>query len=214
MMNFLSYIFPQKIDSVTSKFNGKIDVYESFGKKYIEVGGLMQSGSFVEKIFAKGFQKLKLHKLVPQKILLLGLGGGSVVHLLRAYFPLAHIIGIEIDPVMINLGRKHFKLQEVRNLEIKIEDIFKKSVTNKHKFDLVIVDIFKGYVVPQEIANPAFLKYLSNLIDKNGILIFNHLYFRNYISEAKLFLDKLQKIFQDVKGVKVYSNLIIQARHL
>ena len=208
-MSFLSYIFPQKLVSIPSNFNGNIDVVESFGKKYIEVGGLMQSGNFVEKIFRKGLQKLKLDKENLSHILIIGVGGGSFVRVCQNLFPKARIVGVEIDPKMVELGEKFLHFHPESAMQIIIADIFQRPLDKTQIFDLIFVDIYQGYAIHREAEDAKFLKYLASKTKKNGVLIFNRLYFQKYISEANYFLDKLQGIFQDVKSVKVYSNLLI-----
>ena len=63
-----------------------------------------------------------------KKILVLGLGAGSIVKVINKYFPKSKITAVEIDPMMVEIGKKHFDLEKARNLEIIIGDAFNTSL--------------------------------------------------------------------------------------
>lgn len=212
-MRLLSYLFPQNIETYNSNYNGKILVKEFFGRKYIEVGGLMQSGRLIEQLFNKGFRYFHLKKQVGiQNILLLGVGGGTLVQLFRKYFPKAAITGVEIDSVIIEVGKQHFSLENSDLVHIVINNAFDTSLSFPQKFDLIFVDLFHGYEIPEQLSDAHFLKKVQGLLTKNGMVIFNRLYFQKYISEAELFLDKVKKIYHSVDTVTHFCNILIKAQ--
>ncbi len=211
-MNIFSFFYPVTIASFKSKYNNEILVKEFLGKKYIEVEGLMQSGRIVTDLFKKGFKKLEITSSINIKsILLMGLGGGTVIKTLQNLFPDAEISAIDIDPVMVLISKEHFDL-DVDKISIKIGDVFDPKFRFGNNYDLIIVDVFKGYIIPEKLGEKKFLAKLKSSLSKNGMVIFNRLYFQKYVSEADQFLDKVEEIFQDVKRTKVYLNLLIRAR--
>ncbi len=180
-MEILSYFFPRKLASYPSPFNGLISVYKFLGRTYIEVGRLTQTGRVVERIFKKAMKHFRLVKIEAKKILLLGLGGGSLVALCNKLYPNAHITAVDIDSVMVEVGRTHFRLNEYKNLSIVVADIFAKDPRIEGPFDLILIDVFRGYEVPYKLGETEFLKYLSSLLATQGSMIFNRLYIQNYI---------------------------------
>src|SRR5688572_9731060 len=123
-MNVFSFLFPIKIKSFFSTYNGKINIIEFFGNKSIEVDGLMQSGPLLKKIFLRSFKQFKLSKRQDiKKILLLGLGGGTLVRILREMYPESFIHVIEIDPIMKDIAKKYFGLDELKNVKVTIGDV-------------------------------------------------------------------------------------------
>ncbi|MFH0864147.1 MAG: methyltransferase domain-containing protein [Candidatus Gottesmanbacteria bacterium] len=149
------------------------------------------------------------------KILLLGVGGGSLVKLLNKYFPDAKVIGVEIDSLMINLGKKYLELEKAKNFEIIIDDAenyVQSSINYKQNFDLIFVDMYKGDKVPENLENINFLQNLKNILSINGLVIFNRLYYKNHIFEANIFLDKLKKIFNDLRCKKIYTNIFLYCK--
>lgn len=213
-MTIISYIFPQKIAEFTSKFNGKIFVKEFFGKKYIEVGGLQQSGRIPENLFDRGLRVLlkDRHHTEIKKILLLGIGGGTLIRILRKKYPTASIVGVEIDPVMVEVAKIYFVLDKFSNLQIIIGDVFDKNLDLGRNYDLIVVDLFRGYEIPQRLSDIIFLLSLRRRLRDKGTIIFNRLYFQKYKTEADKFLNIVRENFQVVKTFRNYFNILIQTR--
>ena len=185
---------PNKIlETRTSKFNGKIRVKKSWGLgTYLEVGGLTQSGWILEKIWGQALKEITNYKLQITNILVLGLGGGSVLKPLKKYWPKAKITGVDIDPVMVKLGQKYLNLD--KSVQIVISDAFS-YMRHATGYDLVIVDLYHGKDFPQKFESDKFLKKLS----KNKLVIINRAW--NKRDNGLLIVDfreKLQKYFRDV----------------
>lgn len=212
-MDLMSMIFPQVRARYQSQFNGEIKVVEFYGMKYLDVGGLMQSGRVVEEIFAQGLQKYcKSHPAYAAKnVLVLGLGGGSVLTAIHKYFPEAHIQGVEIDPQIIRAGREHFELDSHVNFTVKIADALDLRTNLGKNYDLIIVDMFTGYAVPQKVSTKSFLNRLRRLLSSKGIVVFNRLYFKEHKEEADQFAEKVRQSFAKVEMQPVKSNMLLFA---
>ncbi|MFZ3301906.1 MAG: class I SAM-dependent methyltransferase [Microgenomates group bacterium] len=182
-----------------SKYNGHLRVLRTWGMgNYIQAGGLTQSGGIVESIWKSTLKIVKNKEI--KSILILGLGGGTLGKLLRNKYPNAKITGVEIDPIMIELGKKYLDLDKY-NIDIKIED------TNKFKFgeyDLVIVDMYSGDNFPKEFESEKFLKKLT----KFKTVIINRLYFGDKRPDTVRFGNKLEKIFSKVTWFYPEANLM------
>ncbi|HBR71951.1 MAG TPA: hypothetical protein DEA27_04110 [Candidatus Moranbacteria bacterium] len=131
-------------------------------------------------------------------ILILGLGGGTVSKLLRNKYPDAKITGVEIDPLMIELGKKYLDLDKY-DIDIQIADAFVFLKNNRKKYDLVIVDTYLGDKVV-EIAR-------SDLAI-NGVTIFNRLYYGDKRPDTVRFGNRLEKIFKKVTWFYPEANLM------
>lgn len=212
-MSWKSYLIPQTIVEVESSFNGKVRVIESIGKYYLDAGGLMQSGNFLVQTWSKALKKLHVTKLPVKSVLILGLGGGSFIKVVRKYFLKAHITAIDIDPVIVDLGKKYLGLIENADTDIKITDAknyVEQAYKQKKQFDLVFVDMYQGFAIPDFVEQEAFLRKLYALKSTNGTVIFNRLYFQKYKIEASKFLDKLRRMFNHIDESHVFANLIIK----
>ena len=185
-----------------SKFNKNIKVVKSLGLgTYIQIEGLTQSGGIVEVIWKKTLKKLEKKYSEIKTCLILGLGGGTVGKLVKKYWPEVEITGVEIDPLMVELGEKYLNLKGVK---VVLEDAGEFIRKNKKVFDLVIVDLYVGDEFPQKFEEVNFLKRLT----KNKIVVFNRLYYGEKRKEAVRFGNRLEKIFKKVEWIYPEANLM------
>src|SRR3990167_7141257 len=103
-MSWLSYFYPQTVGRFTSFYNKDIRVVEEQGRYKILVNGSRQSGPYIEMLWRKALSSFSITKNLPVKrILVLGVAGGNLIHLLRKMYPSASIVGVDIDQVMIDI---------------------------------------------------------------------------------------------------------------
>jgi spermidine synthase len=189
------------LEEEKSKFNGNLRVVKSFGLgTYIQAEGLTQSGGVVEGIWKQTLRQVKDKRQEVKNVLILGLGGGTVAKLIRKFWPEAKITGVDIDPTIVELGQKYLGLDEV-DVDIKIQDAAKPI---PDRFDLVIVDLYRGDQFPKEFGDERFLKSLT----KNKLVVFNRLYYKDKKLLAEEFGKKLQKFFRNVEYFYPEANLM------
>ncbi|MFZ2202328.1 MAG: hypothetical protein WAV56_02915, partial [Microgenomates group bacterium] len=82
-MSLVSLFTPETIKTYHSDFNGEIKLIRFADDLRLDVGGLTQSGNVMVGIFNIGLTHLLPKDYHPESILLLGLGGGSVIKYLR-----------------------------------------------------------------------------------------------------------------------------------
>lgn len=205
---FRGYVVLEEADSPV---NGKIQVRDEllWGKK-LTVDGLSQSEGPVKEVWCEGLKTFKkTNKKDPKDVLILGLGAGTAARLILQFFPNSRILGIEIDPEMIRLGKKYFYLEESKNLEIMIKDAihFDNSNYRTKAFDLILVDMYIGDKVPPAAESDDFLNSAKKLLTRDGMIIFNRLYYGfQKKKEAEQFENKLKKIFQQVEIKETWAN--------
>jgi len=181
-----------------SKFNGEVLVKKTLGLgTYIQAGGITQSGKIIENIWKPALKKLKAKNV--RNCLILGLGGGTVAKLVRWYWPDSEILGVEIDPLMVEFGNKYIDLEKY-DIEVKIIDANK--FRNKTKFDLILIDLYQGKKFPKEFEKVEFLKKIKSMLKKSGKIAINRL------EESNDFEKKLRSVYSDVEIVKPLANTI------
>lgn len=192
------------MEARTSKFNKNIKVIKSLGfGTYIQVNGLTQSGGVVESIWREILKKIKTEKI--KTILIMGLGGGTLAKLLRKKYPNAKITGVEIDPMMIELGKNYLGLGQY-NVEIIIQDGYR---FKKGKYDLIIVDTYCGDNYPKKFESEFFLNNIKKLLSSSGIVIFNRLFFKEKKIDAFRFENSLKRKFDCVNTIYPQANMMI-----
>jgi spermidine synthase len=202
------------IFETTSPVNGKIQVVEDLFEKRLVVGGLTQSGGQVERLWKKALSATSFQLSVINRVLILGLGAGTLAKLVSQKWPRAKITGIEIDPKIIKLGKKYFALDKIPNLQITISDAaeFVSSCTLTPKpYTLVFLDLYISDQFPSQCETEKFLKNLTNLLAPGGLVAFNRLFYKEHKEKAEVFLNKLRGIFETVRRKKIGGNLLILA---
>jgi spermidine synthase len=200
------------IEEKESSINGNIKVVKSLGLGvYIQVEGLTQSGGVVEDVWQQTLKKVKKDctKLLKIKnVLILGFGGGSAAMLVKKYWPNANIKGVDIDPVMVDLGKKHLGLKNV-NVSIKdAEEFIEDSLKNNKKFDLILVDTYLGESFPVRFEKDDFIKLVKRSLSNGGVAVFNRLYWDEKRKLAHRFEEKLERIFEKVERFYPEANLM------
>lgn len=201
-------IFPRTVYKTESKISGEVEVKEQIGNYTLHVGGLIQSGGIIEGIWKKALKILQYSNgPIFQNVLVLGLGGGTVVQLIKAHYPKAKITGIEIDPEIIKIGKKFFGLEKTENLKIINADAIKWAAGfQDSKFDLILVDLYIGGNFPEKVASDKFLKKLKKLLSEEGRIIFNRLISPS--EDLAGFEGKLRRHFSSLEIIETYTNLL------
>jgi spermidine synthase len=197
------------LEELISSTLGKISVIREPEGITIKAGGISQSGWLIAKIWDKPLENVKRIRPSIIKILVLGLGAGSLVQILVKYWKNAKVLGIDIDPVMIELGKKYMGIKDIQNLEIIQEDVEKWiKKPSQGCFDLILVDLCIGNTIPRNFTTREFAKRLSCLLIEKGIVIFNHLYYywEDKVDSEKLY-ENILKIFSKIEKEYSESNL-------
>ena len=216
-MSWVSYIMPQTIARYSSRYNQDIRVLEEKGKKKLLVNGSRQSGEYVRKLWQHAFCAFGI---IPspdvRRILVLGVAGGTVIHLLHALYPDAVIDGVDIDGQMLEIGRKYFGLDGMECLTLVESDakafLGKSARANKH-WDMILVDTHVGPEVPEFVSDERFLTLIRRSLAPRGMVMINYLRELQYLALSDKLRQKLKKIFPDVDETDMYFNRFFCCRH-
>lgn len=200
------------LEEKESKFNGHLRVVKTWGMgTYIQAEGLTQSGGIVESIWKETFRKIHNSKFIIHNSLILGLGGGTVAKLIRKNYPTAKITGIDIDPLMVDLGNKYLDLQKYK-VKIIISDASNLPNHPNQKYDLIVVDLYNGDKFPKTFATKNYIHLIRTVLQSNGVVVFNRLYFKEKKAEAEKFGDRLKRVFKKVESFRPVSNIMYICR--
>ncbi|ASP47513.1 spermidine synthase [Cognaticolwellia beringensis] len=112
----------------------------------------------------------------PERILIIGLGGGTMSNTLHQIYPKATITNVEIDPAVIKVARNYFSFFENDHITAVAQDgrIFvKRESIKKQQYDWIILDAFNGDYIPEHLMTQEFLQEAKNLLSDNGVLAAN-----------------------------------------
>ena len=99
---------------------------------------------------------------------------------------------MEIDPVMLRIGRQYFDLDKIPNLKILNLDAKSYLLKTKDKFNVILIDLYLGDQVPEFVYSPKFLEKLGQL---GQLVIFNHLFYDDAKRQKAEELIKTQEDF-------------------
>lgn len=196
------------LEVVKSFHNGEIKVIKDLQGIRIIVGGISQSGWLVRQVWETGIREAAKEVISPERVLILGLGGGSAVEAVVKHWKNAEIVGIDIDAQMVEMGKKYLGLGKFKQLDIIIVDAKNWIKHQKSEYDVVLVDMFKGVDIPEYFKSEKFLKEVKRVVKPKGVVLFNHLYSSSEKEEAKNLHKKLQKIFKKVVKIYPEANII------
>ncbi len=111
-----------------------------------------------------------------RRILVLGVGGGTVIHLLQRFLQPEEIIGVELNPVHLQVARDFFDISpEMASLH-EADAVQWLNDYNGPAFDMIIDDLFGNDNIGLDRAVPADTAWCSTLLrnlNRNGVLVMN-----------------------------------------
>jgi spermidine synthase len=102
----------------------------------------------------------------------LGLAGGTIAHVFQTQLPSVAVTGVELDPDVIDLGRRHFTLNDP-NLTIVNDDARVFLARGRSRFDALAVDVFRPPHVPFPCATREFFALARERLAPGGALMMN-----------------------------------------
>lgn len=219
---------PKVIYETDSKYNGHIQIVEFSDVRRVVVDGYTQSVSphakQVQRLYwGKVIQILKENFSTLNNVLLLGLGGGTLPHLISQNFPGVYITSVEIDQTMVDIANQYFNLGAVQNLRVIVDDALRVVIEpnkygfSEHGFNALIVDIYSGEKYPDLGKSGNFIAAVKNLVAPGGLVIFNRIYREHHQDEVNTFIDYVSDFFENVKNLVVAGhtnsdNVLIYAK--
>lgn len=173
LWRLLSYVWPVRLARYHGAF-GPLEVAYEYGVKVLNTPNANQSHGSLHTIWQRVFRQVLSTEDPPTSVLLMGLGGGSVVKILRDERGIgAPITAVELDPAMVRIATDHFGLLGFPEVEVVIGDALAKLDEFAGPYDLVVVDVFVDDQVPPGMARPEVIDRLISLTSKGGQLLIN-----------------------------------------
>jgi spermidine synthase len=110
------------------------------------------------------------------RVLVIGLAAGTVARQIHeAYSPTGRVTirGIELDPAIVEAGHRHFGLAGIPDLEIQIGDARVVLETYQDRFDVIVIDVFRGLYLPAHLVTREFFDACRRHLAPGGVLAMN-----------------------------------------
>lgn len=116
----------------------------------------------------------------PEKVLIVGLGGGSMVHFLQHHDPGVRIDVVEIDPVVVSLAEEYFGVASEGTVNVIVADGFDYLRTTEERYDVIYMDAFlkpsdetDSTGAPLRLQTAPFYDAVKECLSPGGMVVFN-----------------------------------------
>ncbi|MDY6990443.1 MAG: fused MFS/spermidine synthase [Thermodesulfobacteriota bacterium] len=109
----------------------------------------------------------------PERVLMVGLGGGTFTTLLRRHDASLWIDAVEIDPVVVQAAKEWFGVEEDRGFRIHVADGAAFIDRTPHSYDLIMLDIHTGKSTPEHLASHRFFEAVRSRLTPGGVAVLN-----------------------------------------
>jgi len=199
MMSFLDVVYDGAYNNVkvySDKNTRVLALNNNFSGALDAEGVIPPYMKFIEKSFIEPIRDVNNAK---KNILVLGSGGFTlgISELHNTY------VFVDIDKALLPLSEKYIlqqKLDENKKfVALPARRYLKQAQANKEKFDLIVVDMFKGKSTPEQLVTREFFASLKNILSDDGRLIMNTLSCPNYSDSFSVHLDQtIRSVFAGI----------------
>jgi spermidine synthase len=134
-----------------------------------------------------------------KRVLVLGVGGGAAIHLLNHFIQPEAIVGVELNPVHLNVAKRFFKV-DYKNTQLVRGDAVEWVKNYKGKpFDMIIDDLYgeqDGEPQRAIAANRAWFTALNKLLSTDGMLVANFVTAKEFRSCAYFTSPDIKRRFR------------------
>jgi spermidine synthase len=163
------------VEKRQSQFSGEVAVSFHQGQYKLSSANAVYSFGTNYTSFSIPFNALEVSSMSLPRVLVLGMGLGSVVDLLGKNNSIQRITAVDADSVILELAKKYLKPARSANLEFVCADAADFLDDNREKFEMILVDLFVDDKTPVGFMQEPFLLNLKNTLAPNGLLLFSKL---------------------------------------
>jgi spermidine synthase len=179
---------------------GDLEVVWENGRKVLNSAHGNQSFGSLHHVWRATFEAIELSQRPLRSVLMLGLGGGSILEILRKeLLDAVAVTVVEIDPMMIGLAGDEFLSIDDRTRVIEGDALIQIHAL-KEQFDLITVDLFSDLDLATGVDTAGFAKALRDRCAPDGLVCFNTVgYDQLSASRCNKVLMHLKEHFGSVK---------------
>lgn len=182
----------------------RVRIGEDEGRRALLVEGVVQSVAVDDAV--GGYWAELLPEARPRRALVLGLGGGTIVHLLRRRFGPVATVAVEVDPEVLALARAEFGL-DWPELEVRLADAFTFVAECRQRFDYVCVDLYRGDRPERGVLGRPFLRGLKALANPGAEIAINLFLDRRAVTAVR----RIARVLAVRTTRRVGKNVVVRA---
>jgi spermidine synthase len=109
----------------------------------------------------------------PQRILVVGLGGGSLPRFIHKHYPQVTIDVVDIDPDVVKVAKRFFGFREDATLRAHVADGRRFIEETRVRYDVIFLDAYGSENIPYHLATREFLDGVRRALGPKGIVVGN-----------------------------------------
>ena len=142
--------------------------------------------------FNARFTPQKLHRVG-----IIGLAAGTIAHQFTKVYGPVSIDGVEIDPSIIDVGRRYFAMNEP-NLHVHVQDGRTYLETTQAQYDVVAIDAFQQPYIPFQLTTREFFSTIRSHLSSTGVVALNTAHTTHDYRLVQAFVNTMSKVFPSV----------------
>ncbi len=156
-----------------------------------------------------------LFKRQQRRVLIVGLGAGSMVRYLQHYVPQLRIDAVEIDPLIVEIANRYFGTRSDANTNIIVADGFEYLQKTETRYDVIYMDVFlkpaagtDNMGTPLRLKTIRFYEDLQEQLTPDGLVVFNVFPHPEVEQDIRVIRDAFANIYTFKVG---NTNLVVVA---
>ena len=112
----------------------------------------------------------------PRRILIIGLGGGTLPTTLERLLPQADIDVVEIDPAVVRVAQQYFGFHADAHVHVIVQDgrvYVRRALRSGERYQLIMLDAYDSQYIPEHLLTREFLSEVRSLLTPDGIVAAN-----------------------------------------
>jgi 2-polyprenyl-3-methyl-5-hydroxy-6-metoxy-1,4-benzoquinol methylase len=172
-----SLFYPVNLKKSSSPINPVLELFYHRGRYILATKDAVYSDGDKYRPLLRAFSSTSLKEVLPtlKNVLVLGTGLGSAVHILHAKGLYPQITLVELDDQVLEMALAHLPEATIPNVQGIHKDAFQFIKEDTGTYDLIIVDVFIGRIVPEQTIKAPFLAACKARLSPSGYLVFNYM---------------------------------------
>jgi spermidine synthase len=178
-----------------------VTVAEERGVRSLHIGGQaiqsamrLSSPDQLELHYTRAMMSFLLFHPSPRRVLMIGLGGGSMAKFMHRHLSGAHLTVVEIRPEVVAAARAFFELpKNDERLDVVVADGAQYVPAHPARCDVLLLDGFEDGKQPMSLCSQPFYDAAWESLRPGGVLAVN---FMAFDPKLDVFLQRIEKSFR------------------
>lgn len=155
------------------RINEALDSFHSLYKEGEVLTGSYRAGSYYDAFLAPALAAPPVDDAGTRRVLVVGLGGGTMARQLLALDPSLEVVGLEIDAELVRLGRQYMGLPDEVDVAAGMDGRFGLAAT-EGRFSAILVDAYAQQIyLPHHLCTREFFALVAERLVDGGVAALN-----------------------------------------